>query len=132
MKLQRIDYSELKSRQKENYNYHKIASILADYVYNSMWLNDDWEGADFIAVHIDGNHMMKLQLKGRVTIDQKYLGKDIYNAFSLDQTSYYLYPHDEIFELISAHSDGARKNGARSINYIPTWLIPHLEKYKLA
>jgi hypothetical protein len=131
MKLQRIEYSDLKSRQKENYNYHKIASILADYGYNSMWLNDDWEGADFIAVHIDGNQMLKVQLKGRVTIDQKYLGKDIYIAFSLDQTIYYLYPHDEIFELISAHSDGAKRNGARSIHYIPTWLIPHLEKYKL-
>ena len=30
MDLQKIDYKDLKARQKENYNYHKVASALAE------------------------------------------------------------------------------------------------------
>ena len=46
----KIKYSQLNSKQKENYNFHKVASALADYGYDSMRLNNDWQGADFIAV----------------------------------------------------------------------------------
>ena len=72
----RINYEDLNSRQKENYNYQKIASELANYGFNCMWLNDDWQGADFIACHIDGNRFIKIQLKGRLTFDKKYNGKE--------------------------------------------------------
>ena len=65
--------------QKENYNYHKVASSLADYGYDSMRLNNDWEGADFIAVK--GDDMLKIQLKGRLTVDKKYLNKDLHISF---------------------------------------------------
>ena len=34
----------------ENFNYHNVASALADFGYDSMRLNNDWQGADFIAV----------------------------------------------------------------------------------
>ena len=57
----KIEYSKLNARQKENYNYHKVASALADYGYDCMRLNNDWEGADFIAVR--GDKMLKVQLK---------------------------------------------------------------------
>ena len=52
---------------------------MADYGYNSLRLNDDWQGADFIAVN--GNNMLKVQLKGRFTVDKKYIGKSILIAF---------------------------------------------------
>ena len=42
----KIDYNQLNSKQKENYNFHKVASALADYGYDSMRLNNDWQGAD--------------------------------------------------------------------------------------
>ena len=71
----RIEYSSLNARQKENYNFHKVAGSLAEYGYNSMRLNDDWQGADFIA--IKDNEMMKIQLKGRFTIDKKYIDQII-------------------------------------------------------
>ena len=38
----------------------KVAGALAEYGYNSMRLNDDWQGADFIA--IKNNEMLKIQL----------------------------------------------------------------------
>ena len=36
-----------------------------------------------------------MQLKGRFTIDKKYLGKDLYIAFRL-KSDWYVFPHDEI------------------------------------
>ena len=71
--LTKIDYNQLNSKQKENYNFHKVASALADYGYDSMRLNNDWQGADFIAVKND--EMLKVQLKGRFTVDKNILIK---------------------------------------------------------
>ena len=95
--MKKIKYSELNSRQKENYNFHKVASALADYGYNSMRLNDDWQGADFIAVKND--EMIKVQLKGRFTVDKKYLGKEIYIAFIEDENIKF-YSHDEAVNIL--------------------------------
>ena len=97
MNLKKIIYTELNSKQKENYNFHKVASALADYGYNSMRLNDDWQGADFIAVK--GDDMLKIQLKGRFTIDKKYIGKNIFVSF-LEEGKVKIYKHDEALKLI--------------------------------
>ncbi|WP_282117160.1 hypothetical protein [Cellulophaga baltica] len=129
--INRIDYTELNARQKEGFNFHKIAAKLADFGFNSMWLTDDWRGADFISVHKDGNLMLKVQLKGRFTVHSKYLDKEIYITFSDQNVMWYLYPHDKFHRLVMKHSDGANKHGARSIGYIPKWLLPHLETYCL-
>ena len=95
--MKKIKYSELNSRQKENYNFHKVASALADYGYNSMRLNDDWQGADFIAVKND--EMIKVQLKGRFTVDKKYLSKEIYIAF-IEDGNIKFYSHDEAVNIL--------------------------------
>lgn len=49
-----VPYSQLNARQRENFNLHKVAARLADYGFHSLRLTDDWQGADFIACHIDG------------------------------------------------------------------------------
>jgi hypothetical protein len=98
MTLEKINYNSLNSKQKENYNFHKVASALADYGYNSLRLNDDWQGADFIA--INGEDMIKVQLKGRFTIDKKYIGKEIYIAF-IENNIIKLYIHDEAVNMLS-------------------------------
>ena len=90
--FKQIKYSKLNSRQKENYNFHKVASKLADYGFNSMRLNDDWEGADFIA--INDKEMIKVQLKGRFSIDKKYIGKNLFIAF-IEQDKVKIYLHDK-------------------------------------
>jgi len=77
--LTKVSYKDLNSKQKENYNYHKVAAALENYGYDSMRLNNDWEGADFISVK--GDDMIKIQLKGRFTLDKKYEKKDLYIAF---------------------------------------------------
>lgn len=94
--LTKTDFDTLNTRQKENYNYHKVAGKLVEYGYNSIRLSDDWKGADFIALHIDGHALLRVQLKGRgITFDKKYIGKNIYIAFR-NADDYYLYPHDKL------------------------------------
>ena len=97
MIFDKIDYDSLNSKQKENFNYHKVASALADYGYDSMRLNNDWEGADFIAVK--GDEMIKVQLKGRFTVDKKYIGKDIFIAF-IEDNIVKIYKHDDVVEML--------------------------------
>lgn len=99
MKLEPIKYQDLNAKVKETYNFHKIAAILADYGYNSIWLSNDWNGADFIAVHIDGVSDIKIQLKGGISFAQKYRGKNLYIGF-IEQGDLYLYPHDDVLEQV--------------------------------
>lgn len=101
MKLIKVNYNKLNSKQKENYNFHKVAAALAEYGYNSMRLNDDWQGADFIAVN--GDEMLKIQLKGRFTISHKYKHKDIYVAF-IENGKVKLYYHDDAYSLVKEHT----------------------------
>jgi len=101
MKLKKIKYEDLNARAKEMYNFQKVSAKLADYGFTTMWLNNDWQGADFIAVHIDGVTDLKIQLKGRISFDQKYRGKNIYICFIADGETY-LYPHDVVLDQIES------------------------------
>ena len=119
MDLTRIDYNELNAKQKENFNFHKVASALAEYGYDSMRLNNDWEGADFIAVK--GNHMIKVQLKGRFTIDKKYIDKDIEIAF-IENGVIKMYDHDSIISVLASNiinSKSWQENGSYSWGQTP-------------
>lgn len=97
--FKKINYNDLNSKAKEMYNYQKFSSVLADYGYTTMWLNNDWEGADFIGIHCDGETTIKVQLKGRLTFSKKYIGKSIFVCF-IENNTYYLYPHDEVLKLV--------------------------------
>jgi hypothetical protein len=99
--LTRVDYASLNARQKENFNFLKLSAILADYGYMTMRLSDDWQGADFIAQHVDGGTFLKVQLKARLAFGKKYMGKDLYVAFPAEG-EWYLYPHDELLERVLA------------------------------
>lgn len=104
MAIQRIPYDSLNPRQRENYNFQKVAAVLADYGFNCIKLSDDWQGADFLAYHIDGINTMRVQLKGRMSIDRKYLGKDLHMAFpSLGH--WYLVGHDHLVEMVGRHTN---------------------------
>ena len=135
MKLVKISYEDLNSRQRENFNFHKIAAVLADYGFSSIRLNDDWQGADFIAQHIDGNTFVKVQLKSRCTIDKKYLGKGLFIAFP-HNSSWFLYPHDELVSHLISSSNVANTeswitSGSYHFNSISQDLLEHLNQYVL-
>jgi len=101
MKLRKVRYEELNAKAKEMYNFQKAAARLADYGFTCMWLTNDWQGADFIAVHADGVTDLKVQLKGRLSFAQKYRGKNIHICF-IDSNTTYLYPHDEILDQVES------------------------------
>ncbi|UTW46621.1 hypothetical protein KFE80_04245 [bacterium SCSIO 12696] len=135
MMFNRIEYGNLNSRQKENFNFQKVAAELSDYGFNCMWLNDDWQGADFIACHIDGRTFIKVQLKGRLTLDKKYNGKEIYVAFS-QSGQWYIYPHDQLQEELlkmglMSGSKSWDENGGYSWPSIPKNIMGHMSQYAI-
>jgi frataxin-like iron-binding protein CyaY len=103
-RFEKIHYNTLTARQKELFNFQKIAATLADCGFNCIKLADDWQGADFLAYHINGTTTLKVQLKSRVTIDQKYCDKDIWIAFP-HKGDWYLIKHDRLVEKIGQHTD---------------------------
>lgn len=134
MKLTRISYDDLSSRQREIYNFQMVASLLADYGYNCMKLPDDWKGADFLAHHIDG-HTLKVQLKGRMLIDRKYVGKDLYMCFRV-KDSWYLIPHDELLRIVEDELPGtfetlSWERGTYSWPRPPGPVIERLTEYRI-
>ncbi len=121
MIFEKVEYSELNSKAKEMYNFQKVSAKLADYGFTTMWLNNDWQGADFIGVHADGVTDIKVQLKGRLSFSQKYIGKNIYMCFIAEETVY-LYPHDEVLSKL--------EHRISDQTYIKTgsWSTPKLTK----
>jgi len=103
MKLVKIQYSKLNGKQKEIFNFQKVAAELADFGFNCIKLADDWQGADFLAYHKNGGDTLKVQLKARLTIDKKYIGKDIFMTFPI-KTSWYLIAHDELVKIVGKHT----------------------------
>jgi hypothetical protein len=136
MILAKISYDNLNARQRENYNFQKVAARLADYGFNSLRLSDDWQGADFIACHIGGDIFLKVQLKSRLFIDKKYLGKNIHIAF-LAAEKCYVYPHDEMVQAIrdlgvlNEKAAVWRDQGYRHWNKPPRWASDFLCKYEV-
>ncbi len=122
----KVDYKKLNAKQKENYNYHHIASALAEYGYNSMWLNNDWEGADFIAVK--ENSMIKVQLKGEFQICHKYKGKDIYIAYREDGVNK-IYEHDDAYKYVRGSTKKTKtwKNGGETWAKTPEYFEPIIQ-----
>ena len=135
-KFDRIPYSSLKGRQKENYNFQKVSGALADFGFSTVRLTDDWEGADFVAQHADGKTMLRVQLKPRLYFSKKYMGKDLWMCFRQGD-DIYLFPHDKVLELMLA-SDRIIKgttswevSGAYSFTTISKWIKPMLEEHKI-
>ncbi|GAB3567184.1 hypothetical protein GCM10027578_17580 [Spirosoma luteolum] len=133
----KIAYAQLNSRQQENYNFQKISAILADYGFVTMRLSDDWQGADFIAQHTSGT-FLKVQLKGRLEINKKYIGKEIWMCFPTpDWKGCYLFAHDDVKDWLLANTN-AGKSLSWSVSGVYNWKTPSkaikafLEDHKLA
>ncbi len=133
--FEKISYKDLSAKQKEIYNFQKIAAVLADYGYNCIKLADDWHGADFLAYHKDGSNTLKVQLKGRITINKKYIGKDLWIAFPLKK-HWYMIEHSRLLELVETETNWLltpswTDKHAYSAGNPSRKLLAHLEKYRL-
>ena len=87
LKMEKVNYKSLNPKQQESFNFQKVSGILADFGYFTMKLSDDWESADFIAMHYRDKSFLKVQLKGRITFDEKYRNKDLFICFEDKTTS---------------------------------------------
>lgn len=135
MKQAKVKYSDLNAKQKESYNFQKVSGVLADYGYTTILLADDWQGADFIAMHISGDEFLKVQLKGRLTFDKKYIGKNLHICFP-ENDDWYLYPHDKAIEDLKetnnfTNSSSWKDSGAYSWKITPKAILEYLDSYKL-
>lgn len=136
MELERIDPSTLNAKQKENYHFQKVAAVLADYGFNCIKLADDWQGADFLAYHKDGQLTLKVQLKGRLSIYEKYRGKDLYMAFPING-SWYLVSHDELVRIVGETTNALRTESWQEKGHYnwpspPRHLVDKLSCHKLS
>ncbi len=137
LNFEKVTYSDLNARQKENYNYQKLSAVLAEYGFTTHRLTDDSQGADFIAQHLDGETFMKVQLKGRMCFFKKYIGKDIYIAFRAKSGQWYLYDHDKVLDQVIDKANGMEKTsswvekGGYSFPSIKNEYLQILAPYKL-
>jgi hypothetical protein len=137
MELKQIDYdTDLNSKQKEIYNFQKVAGHLADYGFNCIKLDDDWQGADFLAYHKDQKHTLKVQLKSRFNLDKKYHGKSLFVTFPIEG-NWYLIEHDTLVKLVKKHTTHLetkswnKSNGSYSNTKPNQQLINSIAKWKL-
>lgn len=135
IKLRKVSYSELKARQKEVYNFQKVAGLMAEYGFNCIKLADDWQHADFLAYHKDGKSTLKVQLKSRLAVSKNYQRKSLYMAFPVAR-EWYLVEHDALVGLIGQHttwlkSESWRQKGGYSSNNPNPSLVAALERWKL-
>lgn len=138
--FRRIEFRALNSRQKENYNFAKLSSVMADYGFNLLRLSDDWNGADAIAVHISGKNHLRVQLKGTgLVLGEKYRSKSIWIACKSKSQEWYMYPHDEVLAHAGKKLSFLKTDAWRSGRYytwpdIPKEIRDYLERkgYRLS
>ena len=134
--FQRVKYADINSRQKEIFNFQKVSALLADFGFATYRLTDDWNGADFLAVHFDGSTFLRVQLKGRLTFEKKYQGKDLWVCFRYSGLIY-LYPHDALLAEalkvtnIANTESWLKSNGGYSFPAPPKSLEAQLKLYCL-
>ncbi len=117
--MKKLVRKEMSKKFIEYRNFAKISACLADYGYVSLWNRVDDKGADFICTEIKTSDVLKIQLKGRVSVSPKdYGGKDIYMAFPkndrLHDKDWVIVPHDKLNKIFKNKTDSSigRSSGA--------------------
>ena len=134
-RFEKIRYDSLNAKQKELFNFQKIAATLADYGFNCIKLADDWQGADFLAYHLSGTNTLRVQLKSRIDIRKKYQGKGLWIAFP-HKGFWYMIEHDLLVDKVGKHTKWLQKaswqvqGGYSSISINPQ-LLQSLSQHKL-
>ena len=55
MFFNRCEYDKLNGKQKENYNFQVVSSLLGQCGFLTIRLSDDWNSADFLAKPFDSD-----------------------------------------------------------------------------
>ena len=134
----KVKYHKLGHKEKESFNSAALISIMAKWGYlEASRINGDKHGADLLFYRSSDADVMKIQLKGRVTLDEKYSGKNLYIAFPVKREGcWYIYPHDVIMRQAWGKSSwfktkSWKESGGYSWRKPPTWLSSLLEPWKV-
>ena len=104
--------SRYRTQIREVINRNIVVSLALEQGFNAFLPVYDG-GVDFILFNEEKNVVRKVQLKGRWTIDKKYIGRDIWMAFPIDGR-WYLMPHDLMLQ--HAEADGQTLQSASWID----------------
>lgn len=133
-----IDYNKLSGKEQESYNAALLISQMAKWGYlESQKINGDKHGADLIFYRSSDAKILKVQLKGRVTLSKNYVGKELLVAFRNRKTrEWFLYDHDVVLEKVLSlgYLEGTRswdKTGGWSWSYCPEWLQRIMDDWKI-
>ena len=94
--------SRYRAQIREVINRNVVVSLALEQGFNAFLPVYDG-GVDFILYREADGVLRKVQLKGRWTIDRKYVGRDIWVAFPIGD-DWHLMPHDLMLE--HAETDG--------------------------
>lgn len=136
MKLKKITMAELKSSNKfvEYNNFIKVAAHLSDYGYQCLWLTVDDNGADFIGVNFITSDIIKVQIKSRITISDKYENKDILMAFPRKENDFtkdwVIVPHDKIIYKYTT-PENYELNKAKSSANVPNKIWDYIKQISI-
>ncbi len=136
MKLKRVSYKQLNSKQKETWNFQKVSAVLADFGYTTIRLSSDWCGADFIAQHINGRYVA-VQLKTRLTFNKKYMGVAGLHVCFPHDGEWFIYPRDVVLKRVLdvtgvRGTESWTKGGGYSFPGLSKQLRSLLEPYRLS
>jgi len=104
-----------RSQVIEVINRNTVVSLALDQGYNAYLPVYDG-GVDFILYRESDGDLRKVQLKGRWTIDRKYLERDIWVAFPIGDR-WFLAPHDAMVKMGEARGYTRAASWADKGNY---------------
>jgi hypothetical protein len=90
-----------RSQIREVINRNSLVSLALAHGYNAFLPVFDG-GIDFILYNEETGDTKLVQLKGRWTIDKKYIGRNVWIAFH-DRGLWYVAPHDELVKLAEGY-----------------------------
>ncbi len=110
--------------------------MLADYGFDSVRLTDNWQCADFFAVHKDDGRILKVRHMRRTMIERRHIGKDLHVCFPIEGV-WHLVSHDELIRIVeethpsTLETHSWTKLGVYEWPTAPLWAREKLKAYAL-
>jgi len=132
-------YENLSGREQESFNAAHLMGHMANWGYlEGQKINGDKFGADLLFYRSSDGNVLKVQLKGRVTLCKHYKGKNIHVAFRDKETDdWFVYDHDTVLQQVldKGHLAGTQSwetTGGWSWSSNPLWLKHLMEPWRIS
>jgi hypothetical protein len=99
----RKQFLKFDGKSQEAFNTAQLGAVLARRQEYLLRLPFDSNGADVLSYNPETLRTTPIQIKSRLSISRKYLGKNLFIAFPIWETesrqAWYLLPHDTLAEI---------------------------------